>query len=661
MPGASETLDAIVVGAGFSGIGAGVRLLEAGLDRFEILEREPDLGGTWRDATYPGVAVDIPSFTYSYSFEPNPDWSRVYAPGEELRAYAHHVAEKYGVRPHMRFDTEVERATFDARRDVWRVRTRDGVEREARYLISATGGLTREKRPRIDGLEEFAGPTLHTARWDHTIDLRGKRVAVIGTGASAVQVVPSIAPDAAHVSVFQRTPIWVLPRPDRAITDGERALFRHVPLAQRTVRAWTSALAEAVMVLGIIHYRETPQLVRAIERQSLAHLARQVSDPLLREKLTPRYGFGCKRPAFSNDYWRAFERDDVELVTDAITRVERDGVRTSDGTLHEVDVLILATGYQIWEPGNIPPYEVRGLGDLELGAFWRRHRFQAYQGATIPGFPNFFLVLGPYSASGASWFTMVEAQTRHALRAIHEAERRGATRVEVRRDVNEAYFDDILRRQRSTVFFNHRCDGANSYYFDPHGDAPFLRPSSGLEMILASRFFPLSAYRYTTARPSEETPMPIFEADLAVTERVRAPLALVFERLSDHEAMNDWPGLGEVRLLREGTPRNGLGAVRRVRARGLALDEEVVHWDPPHAFHYSIIKGLPIDHLGRVMLRTEGDATLIEWRVRMKSKVPFLAALAASQLRAGLPKALAYFKRITEAAAKDGGVACAAE
>jgi cation diffusion facilitator CzcD-associated flavoprotein CzcO len=496
----ASRFEVVVIGAGFSGIGAGIRLKGAGIDQFAILERAADLGGTWRDATYPGVAVDIPSFTYSFSFAPNPCWSRSYATGEELRAYAHRCADSHELRPHMRFGFDVESATFDESRDLWTIEARDGRVYEARFLISATGGLTRPKYPPIPGLSAFRGTTLHTATWDHDAELRGKRIAVIGTGASAVQVVPAIAPRAAHVDVFQRTPIWVLPRPDVHIGRPVQTLFQRVPATQRALRIGTSAMTELVMVLGVVYHRQTPIVIRAIERLGRAHLASQVRDRSLRERLTPRYGFGCKRPAFSNDYLRTFERDDVELVTEPIERITKGGVRTERGIERPVDVLVLATGYRIWEPGNVPPYVVRGRGGIDLGAYWQAHRYTAYQGATVPGFPSFFLVLGPYSASGASWFTMIESQTRHALRCIVEARRRGATRVEVRRDAHDAYMAKVYARQRNTVFFNNGCAGANSYYFDPHGDAPFLRPSSGLEMILASRFFPLSHYEFS-ARP----------------------------------------------------------------------------------------------------------------------------------------------------------------
>lgn len=498
---APATLDfeVAVIGAGFGGIGAGIKLREAGIDSFVILEKAADLGGTWRDNTYPGVAVDITSFTYSFSFEQNPGWSRVFAPGAELLAYANHCADKYGLRPHLRFDVTVTKAVFDEAADVWRLHTGDGTVLTVRFVISATGGLTQPKVPEIAGVESFAGKTIHSARWDHGYDLGGKRVAVIGTGATAVQVVPSIAPIVRKLHVFQRTPIWVMPRPDAEIPGWLADVFRQHPLTQSSARAVTTALTELVMVLGVVYNRQAPWVTKGLELLCREHLRRQVDDPAIRARLTPRYGFGCKRPSFSNDYLRTFNRQNVELVTDPIERVIPSGVVTRDGATREIDTLVLATGFKVFEPGNIPTYEAYGRNGVELGAFWREHRFQAYEGASVPGFPNYFGVLGPYSFSGSSWFAMVEAQTTHALRCIREARRRLATCVEVRREPHDAYFEDIQRRQRNTVFFNNDCHDARSYYFDPNGDAPFLRPSSGLEMWWRARHFDLDHYRYSGA------------------------------------------------------------------------------------------------------------------------------------------------------------------
>ncbi len=490
--------EVIIIGAGFSGIGAAIKLRENGIEDFAILERAGDLGGTWRDNTYPGIAVDITSFTYSYSFEPNPNWSRVFAPGAELFKYAQHCASKYDVKRYMRFNTAVSKTVFDEAEDVWRVHLENGEMLTARYIISATGGLIHPKLPEISGIESFKGKTIHTARWDHQYDLAGKRAAVVGTGATAVQLIPAIAPKLAHLDVYQRTPIWVLGKADQPVPEWLQAIFQQIPATQRGIRLLTDFLTEIVMVTGVVYFKQAPWLIKGAEAAGLRNLRRQIPDnPEMRAKLTPHYGFGCKRPTFSNDYFRTFTRENVELITTPIERVTRSGIVTSDGKERKVDVLICATGYQTFQRGNLPSYEVIGRDRSDLGGFWAEHRYQAYEGASVPKFPNFFLVLGPYSFSGSSWFAMVEAQTTHALRCIKETRRRKMTRVEVREEAHDRHFRKILRRQKNTVFFNNNCTGANSYYFDPNGDAPFLRPASSYEMLWNSRHFPMTHYKFT--------------------------------------------------------------------------------------------------------------------------------------------------------------------
>jgi cation diffusion facilitator CzcD-associated flavoprotein CzcO len=488
--------DVIVVGAGFSGLGAGIKLREAGIDNFVILEAAADLGGTWRDNTYPGIAVDITSFSYSFSFEQNPFWSRIFAPGHELQTYAHHCASKYGLMPHFRFQKRVKHARFDNTQHVWHVELDTGEVLTTRYLISATGGLTQPKMPDIPGIESFEGKIMHTAQWDHAYDVANKRVAVIGTGATSVQLVPTIAPKVSQLYVYQRTPIWIVPKPDYEVPPLVQQMFHRIPGVQSSVRTAAGLVTEMVMVFGVIYNKQLPSVVKFLEALCLRHLEKQVADPVLRKKLTPHYGFGCKRPSFSSEFYLAFNRPNVELVTEGIKRIDKNGIETQDGRFREVDTLICATGFKVFEKGNLPTYEVWGTNDLELGAFWDEHRYQAYEGATVPGFPNYFMVVGPYSATGASWFSMIEAQVNHALRCILEARHRGATRIEVKRPAHDAYFADILQRQTNTVFYNNSCSTANSYYFDKHGDAPFLRPSSGLELWWRSHHFPLDHYKF---------------------------------------------------------------------------------------------------------------------------------------------------------------------
>ncbi|NKZ06981.1 flavin-containing monooxygenase [Actinomadura latina] len=488
--------EVVVVGAGFSGLCVGIRLRQRGVRDFVILDAAPSVGGVWRHNTYPGVAVDIPSTTYCYSFEPNPSWTRSFAPGAEVRAYAEHCADKYRLRPHLRLGTKVDRAVFDEGADVWHVHTCRG-EITARFLVAAVGPLDQPKNPDIPGIETFAGKVVHTARWDHGHDLRGERVAVIGTGASGLQVIPEIASVAAHLDVYQRTPIWVFPKIDFAIPRGVRALFGAVPPVQSLARLLTTAASEVIMVLGIVHYGKAPFLARATEMICRAHLRRQVPDHRLRRALTPRYGFGCKRPSFSNRYFPTFMRDDVDLVTDPIERVTEHAVVTRDGREREIDTLVLATGFKTLEIGAMPAFPVVGLGGVELGAYWDEHRYQTYEGVASPLAPNFWLMNGPYTVTGASWFSIIEAGSTHIVRCVAEARRRRAARMVVRRRPHDAFTARMRERMKGTILAQPSCARANSYYFDRHGDAPYVRPQSGFYVLRRSRTFDLDDYEFT--------------------------------------------------------------------------------------------------------------------------------------------------------------------
>ncbi len=493
--------EVVIIGAGISGLGTAIRLKSEGMDSFVLLERAAEVGGTWRDNRYPGIAVDITSFTYSYSFEQNPNWSRVFAPGNELQSYTEKVAAKYGIYSHIRFGVSVGRAEFDERSHCWHIFIDGGETLTARHLVSATGGLISPKMPDIEGIKDFRGEIIHTGYWRDDISLDGKRVAVIGTGATAVQLLPAIAPRVAHLDVFQRTPIWLLKKPDRELPAWLKSVFRLVPAAQRLVRAGTDLASESLMVISAVYYRQFPWLVRRCEAAGISNMKEQLPGrPDLWEKLTPKYGFGCKRPSFSNDYFKVFGRDNTRLVTTPIERITEKGVLTKDGEEHAVDVLIMATGYRVFEKGNLPSYEVVGSNGVELGAFWEENRYQAYEGMTVPGYPNFYVMLGPYALIGTSYFKMVEGNSIHAVRCIKEARRRKATRVEVRKEVHDRYFADIQSRQKNTVFLNHNCALSNSYYFDRHGDAPMLRPSTSVEMLWRAKHLPMDNYAFSRVR-----------------------------------------------------------------------------------------------------------------------------------------------------------------
>ncbi|MCD0449302.1 NAD(P)/FAD-dependent oxidoreductase [Actinocorallia sp. API 0066] len=506
----------VIVGAGFSGIGVAIKLREAGHRDFVVLDAADGIGGVWHHNVYPGIAVDIPTTTYSYSFESNPSWSRLFAPGAELKRYAEHCVDKYGLRPHLRLRTKVVKAVFQEDGDVWHVHTEDGVV-VCRFLVGAVGPLDQPKPPDIPGVGTFAGRTVHTARWDASVPLDGARVAVIGTGASGLQVIPEIAPRARHLSVFQRTPIWVIPKPNSRVPRGVRALFRRVPPTQSAVRLVSTAFAEFVMTAGVVHHTRLPFLVRFMERVCLRHLERQVADPELRAKLTPRYAFGCKRPSFSSTYLPTFNRPDVSLVTDPIQRITEKGIVTGSTdpatgadveTLHEIDTLVLATGFAVMKLGAVPAFPVYGLGGVELGRYWDEHRYQNYEGISTPLVPNFWLMNGPYSVAGSSWFSVIESGSRHIVRCVTEAKKRHAVRVVVKAGPHDAYMRSMRAKMRHTVFVQPSCAQANSYYFDRHGDAPFVRPVSGPRLWWASRTFNLDHYTYTVGRADAPVPVP---------------------------------------------------------------------------------------------------------------------------------------------------------
>ncbi|MDT5091588.1 MAG: hypothetical protein QOH60_951 [Mycobacterium sp.] len=482
-----------IVGAGFSGIGAAIKLDEAGLHSYVVIEAGDGPGGTWHWNRYPGVAVDIPSFSYQFSFEQRPDWSRTYAHGNELRAYAELLADKYGVRPKIRFNTKVLDATFDEENDWWRLRLDSGDDVTARFVINAGGVLTTPKLPDIAGVDGFDGVTIHTARWDHSQDLTGKRVAIIGTGASAVQVIPEIAPIVEHLTVFQRTPIWCLPKMDVALPRIARLAMR-VPGGMALQRWLSQAYVELTFPLTA-QYHTRLKLAKRGEAMGRAFLRKQVHDPVVRDKLTPRYAVGCKRPGFHNTYLATYNRDNVDLVTDPIDKITPSGVATVQGDMHEVDVLILATGFKVMDVDSLT-YEITGRDGLTMSRFWRENRLQAYEGVSLPGFPNFFTVAGPYGFNGASFFAFIETQTHHIVRCLKHTVHQAKRRVEVSEEANARYFAECMRKRHTQIFWQDTCSLANSYYFDSHGDVP-LRRATTLETIWRSRRFPLEDYEFS--------------------------------------------------------------------------------------------------------------------------------------------------------------------
>ena len=433
--------DVVVVGSGFAGLCMAVRLKRAGIDNFVILERSSDFGGTWWANRYPGCAVDIPSHLYSFSFAQHAGWSRRYARQEELLAYTRRVVQDFGLAPHVRVDTRLDGADYLEADSCWELRTSAG-PMTAKCLISATGSLNRPAIPALPGLARFEGPMFHSAQWDHATQLRGKRVAVIGTGASAVQFVPEIVGKVARLDLFQRSAPWILPRPDRAISALEQRLLARSPLLQRVYRLLVYVHHESRALV----YVHAPRLLKVAQWMARRHLHAQVSDPALRARLTPDYALGCKRVLLMNTYYPALAQPHVSVITDAITEVRARSVVTASGEEREVDAIIFGTGFDV-EQATLPA-DIRGRGGKRLFAADK----QAYKGCTVAGFPNFFLITGPNTGLGHnSMIYMIESGVNYVIDALALMRARGLASVEVRQSAQQAYNLDLQRRMKGTI------------------------------------------------------------------------------------------------------------------------------------------------------------------------------------------------------------------
>jgi cation diffusion facilitator CzcD-associated flavoprotein CzcO len=484
-----KTHAVVIIGSGFSGLGMAIALRRAGIRDFVLLEKAGDVGGTWRDNTYPGCACDVQSHLYSFSFAPNPRWSRSYAPQPEILDYLRDCARRYGVLPHVHFHQEVRCARFDDTDDTWTITTADRSYR-ARVLVSGMGGLSTPAFPHIAGLADFPGAQFHSQQWAHGVDLRGKRVAVIGTGASAIQFVPKIAPDVARLDLYQRTPPWIVPRDDRAIGPRRQALFGRLPVTQRLARAAIYWQLEA-RALG---FAVDPRVLALGERVARGHLARQVADPELRRKLTPDYRLGCKRVLISSDYYPALTRPNVEVITEAIAGVRGDAVVTADGKARTADVIILGTGFRATAP--IPPGLIFGVGGRDLADRWVDGP-EAYKGTTVAGFPNLFLLVGPNCGlAHSSMVYMIESQITYVMDALRVMRARRATRIDVRPDVEAAYNRDLQARLGRTVW---SAGGCRSWYLHDSGKNVALWPGFTWQFRRMLRRFDSDAFELSPA------------------------------------------------------------------------------------------------------------------------------------------------------------------
>ncbi len=454
-----------IVGSGFGGLGAAIRLKQEGVRDFVVFERAGEVGGTWRDNSYPGCACDVQSHLYSFSFAPNPEWTRKFSPQPEIWEYLKRCARDFDVLPHIRFHEEVREAAWDEGAQRWRVETSRG-RYTASALVLASGALSEPALPNLPGLESFEGKVFHSARWDHKYDLKGRRVAVVGTGASAVQFVPEIQPQVARLDLYQRTAPWVVPRRDRAHGERERRMFRRFPLAQRFARAFIYFFRE-VFLLGFRHL----WLADRIEALARRNLEKSVPDPSLRARLTPDYRIGCKRILISNEYLPTLTRPNVEVVTEAIKEVRARSIVDRAGVERPADAIIFGTGFRVTDPPLAQ--HIRGRGRRTLAEVWMGSP-RALAGTTVAGFPNFFILMGPNTGLGHnSVVYMMEAQIEHVLAALRHVRRSGASAIEPRAEAQTAYVNEIQKRMEGTVWV---AGGCASWYLDSTGRNSTLWP-----------------------------------------------------------------------------------------------------------------------------------------------------------------------------------------
>jgi cation diffusion facilitator CzcD-associated flavoprotein CzcO len=490
---ADPALGVLIIGAGFSGIGMAIRLRQQGRRDFLICDKASGIGGTWWVNRYPGCACDVPSHLYSFSFEPKSDWSRRFSAQPEIRDYLVACARKHDLHSHLRLNTEIVSLRWIEQAAQWEATTADGAILRAKSVVAGTGALSRpDDRPEIPGLERFAGHVFHSQSWDDTYDLVGKRIGVIGTGASAVQFVPKIQPQVAHLAIFQRNPPWILPKLDRRFVSLETGLLRSLPGWRLLSRLGLYLTAEA----RVPGFSFAPWLMGLPRTLALAWLRWQIRDPALRRRLTPAYDIGCKRILLSNDYYPAIAADHVDLVTERIVEIERDGVRTADGTHHHLDALILGTGFKASAP--FPRGLFIGTEGRDLMDVWRDGP-QAYKGTTVHGFPNLFLMTGPNTGLGhSSMIYMIESQIAYVIDALRTMDTHGLERIEVRTEAAREYNERLQHGLRSCVW---QTGGCSSWYRHPtSGRNVALWPSFTWTFRRQTRRFDPDAYHLTPKR-----------------------------------------------------------------------------------------------------------------------------------------------------------------
>ncbi len=454
-----ESLRVVVIGAGMSGILCGVRLQQEGIENFTIYEKGHRAGGTWRENTYPGLSCDIPSHVYSYSFEPNPDWSHQFSPGGEILVYLEKTADKYGVTPFIRFGEEVTRCEYDGEK--WQLETQSGIKDEADIVLSATGVLHHPVYPDIEGIDDFAGEMFHSARWNHDFDWRGKRIGVIGTGSTAIQIVGAIVDEVEHLSLFQRTAQWVMPQENPEFSEQEKQNFREHPEVMKALYDDLSDLFGRVFANAVID--ADSEELKLIEEKCRDNLNDNVHDPDLRRRLTPDYRATCKRLVISGEFYEAIQKPSAELVDSGIEKMEERGIRTKDGKLHELDCIVLATGFNAHQ--FMRPMQVVGRDGIRLDDVWKRTT-PAYRSVSLPGFPNFFMLIGPNSPVGNfSLVEVAETQLNYVLQLIDHALAEGARAIEAGQRATDEFNERLIEATKGTIWVT----GCRSWYLNEDG------------------------------------------------------------------------------------------------------------------------------------------------------------------------------------------------
>ncbi|MFI1653126.1 flavin-containing monooxygenase [Streptomyces avidinii] len=482
--GPTRHLRVAVIGTGFSGLGTAIRLLQSGIDDFLVFERADEVGGTWRDNSYPGCACDVMSHLYSFSFARNPNWKSTFASRDELYAYLRETADRFGVRPHIRFGHELEAARWDEGERHWRIETSQG-QYTAQFLVTGTGYLSEAAVPDIKGLAEFEGKVFHSSNWDHDHDLAGRRVAVIGTGASAIQFVPAIQPEVGHLDLYQRTPAWIGPKPDKVNSARHTAMLRSLPGYQQFRRGFNMWGREI-----LAFFWKRPKLAEKVQKMASDHLEKSVADEALRKRLTPDYLVACKRLLFSNTWYPAIQQPNVEIVTEGIAEVRAKSIVGSDGVEREVDTIILGTGFQATD--RPVARRIWGRGGAQLREVWK-DGMSAHRGTTVAGFPNLFMLLGPNTALGHSSQTvMIEAQVRYVVDSLKQVEKRGLASIEVRQEAQDAYNRRLDEHLEGTVWMSGGC---RSWYLDANGRNTSIFPTYTWRFRRGTKRLDLSEYQ----------------------------------------------------------------------------------------------------------------------------------------------------------------------